>query len=753
MREARRIAVRGVVQGVGFRPFVWRLADRHGVTGWVRNADGVVEIHAEGTAAGLDAFAADLAASPPPLAVVDDVAWSTATIEGHEAFTVDASVSGGGSERLVPPDVATCAACLAELFDPADRRFRYPFVNCTDCGPRFTIIDALPYDRARTSMRAFPMCRDCRREYEDPSDRRFHAEPIACPACGPRTELRDARGRPVAAGDVIDRVAALLADGAIVAIKGLGGFHLACDATDDRVVRRLRERKGRPDKPFAVMVPDPAAARAWFDPAPAEAAALASWRAPIVLVPDRGRLAAGVAPGHRRSGAMLPATPLHHLLLRTVEGPLVMTSGNATDEPICIANGEALERLAGIADAFVLHDRDIVSRYDDPVAWVRPDDERPSVVRRARSFAPSAFALATPSRGAVLGVGAELHGAFCLADGRHAYLSQHLGDLDTEEAMAAFRDALDRHRRVFGIDPSLVAHDRHPDLLTTRFAEGLGLPTVAVQHHHAHVAATMVEHRLEGEVLGVAFDGLGLGDDGTIWGGELLRCSAASSVRVGRLRPVRQPGGDAAARHPWRMALAFGAAAGMFDEVEARLRPSGREAAVVRGQLDAGLAAPWTSSAGRLFDAVAAVLGACRDATYEGQPAILLEQLASAIAPEPRYRAPVAVVDGLVEIDTHDLFATLLARGDEPAPATAGWFHAILAEATARACALARERTGLDRAVLGGGVFHNDRFTSELVRRLTGAGFRVFLPRDVPVGDGGIALGQVLVATARREAS
>jgi hydrogenase maturation protein HypF len=749
-REARRIAVRGVVQGVGFRPFVWRLADRHGVTGWVRNADGVVEIHAEGTAAGLDAFAADLAASPPPLAVVDDVAWSVTAVEGHAAFVVDASVPGVGTERLVPPDVATCAACLAELFDPGDRRFRYPFVNCTDCGPRFTIIEALPYDRARTSMRAFPLCDQCRREYEDPSDRRFHAEPVACPACGPRVELRDGRRRPVAEDDVIDRVAALLAGGAIVAIKGLGGFHLACDATDGRAVGRLRTRKGRPDKPFAVMVPDLDAARAWFDPTFAEEAALVSWRAPIVLVRDRGRLAAGIAPGHRRSGAMLPATPLHHLLLRAVDGPLVMTSGNAADEPICIANEEALARLGGVADAFVLHDREIVARYDDPVVWVRPHDDRPSVVRRARSFAPTALELAIPAREPLLGVGAELHGAFCLADGRRAFLSQHFGDLDTEEAMAAFRDALDGYRAVFGIEPVLVAHDRHPDLLTTRFAEELGLPRVAVQHHHAHVAATMAEHGVEGEVLGVAFDGLGLGDDGTIWGGELLRCGAATYTRVGRLRPVRQPGGDAATHHPWRMALAFGAAAGAFDQVASRLRLSDGEAGVVRGQLDSGLAAPWTSSAGRLFDAVAAVLGACRDATYEGQPAILLEQLSSSTASD--YRAPVEIDDGLVEIDTHDLFRALLARADEPAPATAGWFHAVLAEATARGCALARELTGLDRVVLGGGVFHNDRFTTELVRRLTGTGFRVFLPREVPVGDGGIAIGQVLVANACREA-
>jgi len=465
--EARRVSVRGVVQGVGFRPFVWRLAERHGLTGWVRNADGVVEIHLEGSPGSLDAFVTELGDAPPPLAVVEDVSWRPEDVHGFPGFDVDVSVEGAAGDRLVPPDAATCDACLRELLDPDDRRYRYPFINCTDCGPRFTIIEALPYDRARTSMRNFPMCEACRQEYEDPGDRRFHAEPIACPVCGPRIELRDASGGGVE-GDVVELVGSMLRGGAIVAIKGLGGFHLACDATDSGAVRLLRERKRRPNKPFAVMVADLAAAREWFEPTTEEAAALSSWRAPIVLVADRGRLAPGIAPGHRRCGAMLPATPLHHLLLRAVSAPLVMTSGNASDEPICIGNDEALDRLAGIADAFVLHDRAIVARYDDPVVWVRPDDQRPSVMRRARSFAPSSIDLACPVRVPTLGMGAELHGAFCLATGGRAFLSQHIGDLDTEEAMAAYRSALDRYREILRVEPELVAHDLHPDFASTR---------------------------------------------------------------------------------------------------------------------------------------------------------------------------------------------------------------------------------------------------------------------------------------------
>ncbi|HKN81182.1 MAG TPA: carbamoyltransferase HypF, partial [Actinomycetota bacterium] len=560
--SAREIEVRGIVQGVGFRPFVWRLASNAGLTGRVRNRSGVVEIVVEGADSALDDFCSSLETQAPALARVDSVTWRDAAPTGFETFDVDESVVGLGGERLVSADAATCGHCLRELFDPHDRRFRYPFINCTDCGPRFTIIEALPYDRERTSMRAFPMCPDCAREYHDPADRRFHAEPIACPACGPRLELLDRLGGPMA-GDPIERAARLLADGWIVALKGLGGFHIACDATDESAVTALRERKRRPDKPFAVMVADLDDAAERFVLNAHERTELSSSRAPIVLVQDRGTLAPSVAPGHRRQGAMLPSTPLHHLLLREVARPLVMTSGNRSDEPICNENAEALQRLADVADAFLVHDREIVARYDDSVERVWRG--RGLVLRRARSRAPTPLPLAVEVV-PTLGTGAELHGAFCLAAGRRAYLSQHIGDLTTEEAMASFGSALDRYERVFGLEPELVAHDLHPDFLSSRFAQELSLPTVAVQHHHAHVASVMAEHGLDGRVIGVAFDGFGLGTDGTAWGGEFLVCDAAAADRAGHIRTVSLPGGDAAVRHPWRMAIAHADDAGVADE-------------------------------------------------------------------------------------------------------------------------------------------------------------------------------------------
>jgi hydrogenase maturation protein HypF len=741
--EARRIEVRGVVQGVGFRPFVWRLAERHGVAGRVRNASGVVEIHAEGPPGAIEAFAAALASEAPPLSLVEAVSWTPAAVEGLGGFDVDASVDGAGV-RLVSADAATCTACLAELFDPDDRRFRYPFINCTDCGPRFTIIEALPYDRERTSMRAFPMCDECRREYEDPGDRRFHAEPVACPACGPRVSLLGVAD----ADDPIEIATALLRAGGVVALKGLGGFHLACDATDEYAVARLRDRKRRPDKPFAVMVPDAAAARRWFAPTPPELDVLSSWQAPIVLMPAARPLAPSVAPGFARHGVMLPSTPLHHLLLRAVDRPLVMTSGNASEEPICITNEDAAGRLAPIADAVLVHGRDIVARYDDSVVRVRTGDVAPSVVRRARSSAPTPVDLAIDAA-PTLGTGALLHGAFCLANGGKAFLSQHVGDLDTEEAMAAYREALDRFLEVFRIEPEIVAHDRHPDFMTSRFAASFGLPTVAVQHHHAHVAATMAERGLDGEVLGLAFDGLGLGDDGTVWGGELLVCSAGAYRRVGRLRQVVQPGGDAATRDPVRMALAHANDAGMLDAAIDRLGAAPALVSVVERQIETGLASPRTSSAGRLFDAVAAIAGVCRSASYEGQPAMLLEE---AVRDRVGTSGPTPVVerlpDGLLELDTRPLIRDAFGPGDVAARFHTG-FAALIAEAAITAAADA----GLDRVVLGGGVFQNDRLTTELGARLTAAGLRVFLPRQVPIGDGGIALGQVLVANATKEGS
>jgi hydrogenase maturation protein HypF len=743
---ARDLEVRGVVQGVGFRPFVWRLAARHGIVGWVRNRSGVVEIHAEGTEPALDAFCAAISAEAPPLARVEDVRWSAVPALELHGFEVDQSLSEPGGERLVSPDIATCSSCLSELFDPHDRRYRYPFINCTDCGPRFTIIESLPYDRERTSMRVFPLCEDCRREYLDPSNRRFHAEPVACPACGPRLELRDRAWTPLD-GDPVVEAASLLRRGRIVAIKGLGGFHLACDARNDRVVRTLRARKARPHKPFAVMVADVEQARELFALTPDEISLLSAPTAPVVLVRDLGRLARSVAPGHRRQGAMLPSTPLHHLLLREAGIPLVMTSGNRSDEPICTGNDEARERLSGIADAFLVHDRDIVARYDDSVARVWRG--APALLRRARSFAPSPIELPAGVR-PTLGAGAMLNGTFCLASGTRAFLSQHIGDLDTEEAMRAYADALDRYRCVFGLEPEVVAHDLHPDFASTRFAEDTGLPRVAVQHHHAHVAAVMAEHRLEGPVIGVAFDGFGLGDDGSIWGGEFLVCDWGRAERLGHLRTVRQPGGDAAVRHPWRMALAHAADAGCLTEARFLMPEREDEADVVLRQTRSGLASPLTSSMGRLFDSVSALAGVCREATYEGQPAMLLEQVAEP-ADVPGYPVRIDLLDGQMIVDTRPIVAGVVRDllDGTPAGLVSTRFHLSVAQAIELVCRHIRASMGLERVCLGGGVFQNALLLDETVGRLEALGFSVFVPQQVPAGDGGIALGQVLVAHAR----
>ncbi|MGZ4109601.1 MAG: carbamoyltransferase HypF, partial [Actinomycetota bacterium] len=602
-----------------------------------------------------------------------------------------------------------------------------------------------PYDRERTSMRDFPMCPACEAEYTDPSNRRFHAEPIACPACGPRLTLVDARGRPLR-GDPLEEAGRLLLTGRIVAIKGLGGFHLACDATDEDAVAELRCRKRRPDKPFAVMVAELDDARSWFDVDDDEAGLLESPRAPIVFVGDTGSLAPSVAPGHRRQGAMLPATPLHHLLLREVGVPLVMTSGNLNDEPICIEDDDALTRLADVADAFLLHDRRIVARYDDPVTRVWRG--APVVIRRARSYAPSALALPSDVP-PMIGTGALLHGAFCLASGRRAFLSQHVGDLETEESMSAYRDALERSKALFGIEPEVAAHDLHPDFATTRYAEETGVPTVAVQHHHAHVAAVMAEHRLDATVIGVAFDGLGLGTDGTIWGGEVFACDAAHAERLAHLRKVRQPGGDAAVRQPWRMALAHAADAGVEADALRLLDPRDRPRAIVRGQLRAGVAAPWTSSAGRLFDSVAALAGICSDATYEGQPAMLLEQ--ASVASTRSYPVEVSLEDGRLVLDTRPIVAAVIydLLADVSVGEVGGRFHRTIALGIAELVDRVREGTGLRRVCLGGGVFQNDLLLTQTVDALETRGLEVFVPREVPVGDGGIALGQVLVAGAR----
>jgi hydrogenase maturation protein HypF len=763
---AQRFRVEGLVQGVGFRPYVWRLAQRHGVRGWVRNHGGSVEILVEGDGRALERFRQGLVADAPPLARIDRVDVAVAEPPGAAGFEVDRSVSAGGTaataRRLVSPDAATCRDCLAELHHPDDRRHRYPFVNCTNCGPRFTIINALPYDRAQTSMARFELCADCAREYGDPGDRRFHAEPVACPACGPQLVLVDASGRPLA-GEPTERATALLGEGRIMALKGLGGYQFGCDATDERVVAELRRRKQRPHKPLAVMVADLDTAATLADIGASEASLLTSPQGPIVLVrqkpPGREsavRLAPSVAPGHRRIGLMLPTSPLHHLLLTGVGRPLVMTSGNRSDEPIATNDVDACRRLGDIADAFLTHDRPIVARYDDSVAVIRRGV--PAVLRRARGIAPAPVGLPVGVE-PVLGVGADLQAAFCLATGTDAYLSPHIGDLDTDDALAAYREALSHYRRLLGIEPSVVAHDLHPDLLSTRLAESLGLPRVPVQHHHAHIVSVMAEHGLSGPGLGVAFDGFGLGADGTAWGGEFLVCDWARAERLGHLRTVSQPGSDAAVHYPARMALAHARDAGRFDAALGLLglspkRPAdllgGATPELVAAQIDAQLASPLTSSVGRLFDAVAALTGVCRDASYEGQPAMLLEQAAGH---GEQHVYPVAVTgdaDRLV-VDTRPLIAGVVddvSRGVDSGTVAAR-FHIWLAEAVAEVTAMLAARLGLRTVCAGGGVWANDALLVAVDARLAARGLELHIPRAVPPGDGGLALGQVLVAHAR----
>jgi hydrogenase maturation protein HypF len=713
--ERRRLRVSGVVQGVGFRPFVYRLAAAHGLRGFVLNDGAGVVIEAEGEPRALDAFAAALRDDAPSLAVVASVTAEPLAPLGDRGFAIRASPDVAGT-ALIPADVATCDACLAELRDPADRRYRYPFVNCTLCGPRFTIVRAVPYDRPNTTMAGFPLCADCRREYEDPGDRRFHAEPIACPACGPRLTLP------------LDEAAAVLAAGGILAVKGLGGYHLACDAGDEHAVARLRERKARDEKPFAVMTADP---EALADVTAEEAALLASPARPIVLVRRRAdaAVADAVAPGTAWLGLMLPYTPLHHLLLDDVARPLVMTSGNRSDEPIAFADDEARERLAGIADAFCAHDRPIHRRCEDSV--VRAGFP----LRRSRGHVPSALPLPAPAVRPVLAVGAELKSTFCVARGGEAFVSPHLGDLDTELALRAFATDLELYLAMLGVAPDLVAHDLHPGYRSTAFAqERDGAELVGVQHHHAHAAACLAEHGEHGPALALVFDGTGYGTDGGIWGGELLRADLASFERVAHLEPVPLPGGEAAIREPWRMAAAYLERAGRpvpfarWPEVRPVLRVN----------------APPSAGMGRLFDAVAAILGVRERTSYEGQAAIELEQLAADAGADPY---PCRIDGGLIR--GADLVAAVhddLDAGRDRAQVAAA-FHEGVADAAARACVLAAEPR---LVVLSGGSFQNLRLLQAVRRRLEDDGFRVLSHRRVPPNDAGISYGQAAVAAARR---
>jgi hydrogenase maturation protein HypF len=745
------VRVEGIVQGVGFRPFVYSLATSLGLGGLVGNDMDGVFAEVEGDTDAVERFLVLLEQQAPPLARIERVTTAGLRPTGSTEFTIAPSAADGAAQRrtLVSADTATCADCLAELADPADRRFGYPFINCTNCGPRFTIVRDVPYDRALTTMSGFAMCERCAAEYNDPADRRFHAQPVCCPACGPRLALLDADGAVQPGTDPIGAAAAVLRSGRVLAVKGLGGYHLAVDAASEQAAAALRGRKHREDKPFAVMVADLAAARELADVDDAEAALLGSPRRPIVLLARRaGRVAPSVAPGNRQLGIMLPYTPLHHLLVRAFAGPVVLTSGNVSDEPIVYRDDDALERLAEIADAFLVHDRAIHIRTDDSV--VRAFRGRETVLRRSRGYAPEPLPVPVRFDRPVLACGAELKSTFCLGRGTHAFVSHHIGDLENAETLASFAEGIAHFGRLFDIHPEQVVHDLHPDYLSTKYAQELpGVELVGVQHHHAHIASCLADNDETGPVIGVAFDGTGYGPDGTIWGGEFLLADLAGYQRAGQLAPVAMPGGAAAIRQPWRMAASYLAAAGLApDGLEVVGRNEQSWAAVVR-MAQRGINAPATSSAGRLFDAVAALLGVRDVVHYEGQAAIELEQLADTSVVDwypagVEDRDPFQILGlDLVRAAAADLTAGV-AR-----PVIAARFHNGVAAAITGACDRLREGSGLGTVALSGGVFQNLLLTERVAGQLADHGFRVLVHHRVPCNDGGISLGQAVVAAAR----
>jgi len=755
--ERRAIAVSGVVQGVGFRPFVHRLASRFGLHGFVKNQTGGVLIEVEGDVCTLDQFFAELTNRPPPLAQIDEVSWVSRLPRRDRCFRIETSTAAATTLIFPSPDVATCDDCLAELFDPADRRYRYPFLNCINCGPRLTIIRGFPYDRERTTMASFVMCAACRAEYEDPRDRRFHAQPIACPSCGPRLRALGAAGEPIASDDPLAEAVASLRRGRIIALKGLGGYHLVCMAGDGMAVAELRRRKHRDEKPFAVMVGDLAEARRIAEVSPAEEFLLTSPPRPIVLLCRRAEagVAAAVAPANLHLGVMLPYTPLHHLLLHTLDSmPLVMTSGNRSDEPIAYEDRDALARLTGIADLFLTHDRPIHVRCDDSVTRMAGGCELP--LRRSRGQAPQPLRLPVSCGRPALALGGQSKVTFALGRDRHAFLSHHIGDLDHYEAYRAYIEAIAHYERLFAIDPELVAHDLHPDYASTRYAQERTptVPLVPVQHHHAHMASCMAEHGLDEPVIGVVFDGTGYGSDGAVWGGEFLSGDYRGFRRAAHLRYVAMPGGEQAIREPWRMAAAHLADAGQ-DAAPLRDHVSAAALMAAHRQIERQFNAPLTSSVGRLFDAVAALAGVRHCVSFDGQAAMELESLASEAVAAGGYPFEIVTVrqgdppETTLVIDTRPLIAEVASQAQRVCGALIGRrFHTTLVEIVAQVCARLADQTGLATVVLSGGVFLNVLLSCETAARLTRDGFRVYRHRRVPPGDGGLCLGQLAVAAA-----
>lgn len=761
-RRCVRARVEGTVQGVGFRPFVYRLAGELHLGGFVVNDGQGVVVEVEGGSAAVSLFLGRVRSDAPPLAVVERVLTEERPPRGRRHFHIRQSPSGGLADAPVAPDTATCHACLAELFDPTDRRFRYPFVNCTDCGPRFTIVVESPYDRPHTTMAGFGMCARCRAEYEDPADRRFHAQPNACPECGPALALIDAHGVGVpgdAGVDAVRAAAGALLDGQIVAVKGIGGYHLACRADDEQAVWRLRARKRRAERPFAVMAGDAEAAHALVALTAVERELLCSPQRPIVLAARRAQaaVAPSVAPGGPELGVMLPYSPLHHLLLADVGCALVMTSGNASEEPIAYRDDDALARLARIADFLLVHDRPIETRTDDSVARVVTVAGAPRalLVRRSRGHVPAELPLPEPGAPqALLACGGQLKNTFCLAKGTRAWVSHHVGDLENFHALRSFEAGVEHFQRLFAVSPEIVVHDLHPEYLSTKYALAReGVELLGVQHHHAHFAACLAEHGFTAGAVGAIFDGSGYGSDGTVWGGEILVGDLAEFRRVGALLPVALPGGERAVRQPWRMACAWlSTLAEQAPELPVSLagRVEQRRWAGVCSLLRAGVASPPTTSMGRLFDAVAALCGLRPEVSYEGQAAVELEAACDP-GEQGRYPFTLSERDGLLGLDPRETLHALLADldGGVGVGVVAARFHAAVAHVTVQALARAAGTNHTDTAVLSGGVFQNRRLLEATAAGLHAAGLRVLVPERVPANDGGLAYGQASIAARR----
>jgi hydrogenase maturation protein HypF len=751
-----RVHVTGVVQGVGFRPFVYGLAGRLGLAGWVRNTSAGVDIEIDGSLEALEAFKRALEEEAPPLARIDRIDFSVKQPGGFTVFEIVDSQAAPEDFQPVSPDVSICPDCLRELFDPNDRRYRYPFINCTNCGPRFTIIEGMPYDRPNTTMAPFVMCSDCAAEYEDPTDRRYHAQPVACPVCGPQIWLECNGQRLAEREDALQDTRAMLRQGKIVAIKGIGGFHLACDASNPAAVDELRRRKLRVDKPFALMAASTEVIEQHCVIDDEARELLESRERPIVILPRResSAIAPGVAPGQETLGMMLPYTPLHALLLEAVDGMpqvLVMTSGNLSEEPIATQDDQARRTLADLADAFLMHNRDIRTRCDDSVYRSFRGASYP--VRRARGFAPYPVRLPCQTF-SILAVGGELKNTFCCTRGEYAFVSQHIGDMENYETLQSFEEATEHFEDLFRIRPQAIAYDMHPDYMATQYAlkraQTQGLPAVGVQHHHGHIAACMAEHRLSGErpVIGVAFDGTGYGEDGAIWGGEFLLADYQGYRRLYHLAYVPLVGGESAVRQPWRVALAWLRQSDrtLDDDLPPFAAAAEQARETVLRQLELGLNSPMTSSMGRLFDAVSSLAGVRQNVNYEAQAAIELE---AAIDPDERGKYAVDVSDHT--IDPAPMIGAIVAdvRHGVPRGVISGKFHNTMAETVLDVCLRIRKDYRLSEVALSGGVWQNIVLLERTIRLLEGSGFTVYIHRQVPTNDGGLALGQAVVGICR----